>query len=107
MPEIIPFLHHYCRHSHASMTFIPKAFLSGVRVLLAALRRKKDGVVLRSQSKANHRGVIKLGQQQIQRREEEEASLCAPSRHASETATEDAEISSNSYHLSNREGSIL
>ena len=96
MPEIIPFLHHYHRHSHASMTFIPKAFLSGVRVLLAALRKKKDGTVLRSQSKANHRGVIKLGQQQIQRREEEEASLCAkaaPSRHASETATEDAEIS--------------
>src|SRR4051812_33415727 len=35
-----PFLHHHRRHSQASRTFSPRAFLSGVRVLLAALKTR-------------------------------------------------------------------
>ena len=51
MPETTPFLHHHRRHSHASMTFIPKAFLSGVRVLLAALKTRSHWVAIAGQDK--------------------------------------------------------
>src|SRR5271170_3002161 len=40
VPEITPVLHHQRRHSQASRTFTPRAFLSGVRVLLAALNTR-------------------------------------------------------------------
>src|SRR2546423_14982753 len=40
VPEITPVLDHQRRHPQASRTFTPRPFLSGVRVLLAALNTR-------------------------------------------------------------------
>jgi hypothetical protein len=49
LPEIAPVLHHHQRHSHASMTFSPRAFLSGVIVLFAVLKTRSHSVAIAGQ----------------------------------------------------------
>src|SRR5271163_442461 len=51
MPDTTPFLHHHRKHSQASRTFSPRAFLSGVKVLLAALKTRSHCVAISGQDK--------------------------------------------------------
>jgi hypothetical protein len=51
MPETTPFLHHQRKHSQASRTFSPRAFLFGVKVLLAELKTRSHCLAIAGQDK--------------------------------------------------------
>jgi hypothetical protein len=51
LSEVVLVLHHHRRHSYTSMTFSPRAYLSGVIVLFAAMKTCSHSVAVAGQDK--------------------------------------------------------